>query len=59
MFCLMFCLRLACFAACPQWGRDQQTAAESSAPGDNGVDNQTLLAVNEAIASHPVEVGML
>ncbi|CAJ1327641.1 unnamed protein product, partial [Effrenium voratum] len=24
--------------------------------GDNGVDNQTLLAVNEAIASHPVEV---
>merc|ERR1719378_853917 len=24
--------------------------------GDNGVDNQKLLAVNEAIASHPVEV---
>lgn len=23
--------------------------------GDNGVDNQTILAVNEAIASHPVE----
>merc|ERR1712083_53613 len=24
--------------------------------GDNGVDNRQLLAVNEAIASHPVEV---
>merc|ERR1719336_3821081 len=24
--------------------------------GDNGVDNQALLAVNEAIASHPVEI---
>mmetsp|Transcript_128542 Transcript_128542/g.274131 ORF Transcript_128542/g.274131 Transcript_128542/m.274131 type:complete len:505 (-) Transcript_128542:46-1560(-) len=24
--------------------------------GDNGVDNQELLAVNEAIASHPVEI---
>ena len=25
--------------------------------GDNGVDNQKLLAINEAIASHPVEAG--
>jgi ketol-acid reductoisomerase len=24
--------------------------------GDNGVDNQELIAVNEAIRSHPVEV---
>merc|ERR1719373_761033 len=24
--------------------------------GDNGVDNQTLVSVNEAISSHPVEV---
>ena len=24
--------------------------------GDNGVDNQELIAVNEAIRSHPVEI---
>ena len=24
--------------------------------GDNGVDNKTLMAVNEAIRSHPVEI---
>lgn len=41
------------------WSRYRHCTSLPSLSGDNGVDNQTLLAVNEAIASHPVEAGRI